>query len=104
MTYSAAGEVRDAKVILQNVMEMLKEGLLSTLLPHNVTTREKIHREMDMNHIAKQIERDAFDIDYYIDFILATLATVCCPIRDKDILDVRKMTNTTNKVRKCGYH
>ncbi|CAL8121366.1 unnamed protein product [Orchesella dallaii] len=92
----------DTKEVLLDLMEMLKEGLLSTLLPHNHTVRQKILREMELTHISHQIEGGYFDLDHYLDLILATLAMVCCQVRDREILDCRKMTHKPSKVRKIS--
>ncbi|CAL8119711.1 unnamed protein product [Orchesella dallaii] len=94
----------DTKEVLLDLMEMLKEGLLSTLLPHNHTVRQKILREMELTHISHQIDGGYFDLDHYLDLILATLAMVCCQVRDREILDCRKMTQTFQSSKNFGTH
>lgn len=100
------------------------------MLPHNVKLKSKIDLELDQGKVSNEIDNDAFDFEvkypqentsfnaetplsvsitilgtvfllqHYMAYILDTLVQLCCPIRDKEIAEIRTLDLPSQQVKK----
>lgn len=52
-----------------------------------------------MARIEKDIDRHIFDLRHYMQLVLGTLASQCCPMHDQQILNIRRMELPSHQIR-----
>jgi len=65
------------------------QKLQQCLLPHHSRMRARIEEVLDMQLIAQKIEHDAFDLHYYIGFIVTVMSSLCAPARDEEVARIK---------------
>ncbi|XP_076467122.1 T-complex protein 11-like protein 1 [Babylonia areolata] len=73
------------------LIEEVKEVLLMLLLPQHVRLRAQIMEVLDMELIQQKMENDAFDIFYYANYVVGTMARLCAPVRDQRVAALRDL-------------
>ncbi|KAL4233545.1 T-complex protein 11 [Mactra antiquata] len=63
----------------------VKEGLLSILLPQHDRLKSQIEEVLDTDLIKQKMENNAFDIYYYSGFVVTIMSKLCAPARDDRI-------------------
>ncbi|XP_068623106.1 T-complex protein 11-like protein 1 [Battus philenor] len=88
-------EYKRALVLLEDV----KQGLFSILLPHHVTLREMIEEVLDNDFIKQQAENNSLDFHKYANFVVDLMAKLAAPARDEMIQNITKLTDTVDIFR-----
>nr|KAG5711122.1 hypothetical protein BaRGS_004766 [Batillaria attramentaria] len=73
------------------LIEEVKESLLSLLLPQHVRLRTQVLEVFDMDLIRQKMENDAFDIFFYANYVIGTMARLCAPVRDEHVARLREL-------------
>lgn len=73
------------------LIEEVKESLLALLLPQHVRLRAQIMEVLDMDLIRQKINNEAFDIYFYADYVIGTMARLCAPIRDERVASLKEL-------------
>ncbi|KAL8606787.1 hypothetical protein ACOMHN_049616 [Nucella lapillus] len=73
------------------LIEEVKEALLMLLLPQHVRLRAQIMEVLDMDLIRQKMENEAFDIFYYANYVVGTMARLCAPVRDEHVAALRDL-------------
>lgn len=73
------------------LIEEVKEALLMLLLPQHVRLRAQIMEVLDMELIRQKMENEAFDIFYYANYVVGTMARLCAPVRDERVAALRDL-------------
>lgn len=73
------------------LIEEVKESLLSLLLPQHVRLRTQVLEVLDMELIHQQMENDAFDIFFYSNYVISTMARLCAPVRDEQVARLHEL-------------
>uniref|UniRef100_T1IQ07 T-complex protein 11-like protein 1 n=1 Tax=Strigamia maritima TaxID=126957 RepID=T1IQ07_STRMM len=81
------------------LLNEIKEGLLSLLLPHHTKIKEQINEVLDVDLIHHQAENDALDFNYYAQYIISVMAKLCAPIRDEKIRELMTITDVVAMYR-----
>lgn len=76
-----------AVVLIQEV----KEGLMSILLPQHVRLKTQLNEVLDTELIEQKLENDAFDIYYYAEYVINIMSKLCSPARDERIGKLREI-------------
>ena len=66
------------------------QSLLSLLLPQHVRLRAQVLEVLDMDLIRQKIQNDAFDIFYYANYVVGTMARLCAPVRDERVAALKE--------------
>lgn len=74
------------------LLEDVKQGLLSLLLPHNNKLKQQINEVLDIDLIRQQAEKGALDFQYYAQYVISVMSRMCAPVRDEEIRDLMKIT------------
>ncbi|GCB61644.1 hypothetical protein scyTo_0009376 [Scyliorhinus torazame] len=77
----------------------IKESLLSFLLPGHTRLRNQINEVLDLELIKQEAENGALHIPKLADFIIGMMGTLCAPIRDDDIKNIRDITDVVELFR-----
>lgn len=80
-----------AMVLLNDV----KEGLMSLLLPQHSRLRTEIEEVLDVDLIKQQAEKGVLDFQKYANFVLSVMARLCAPIRDQRIQELMTVTEVS---------
>ena len=64
--------------------------MLSLLLPQHVRFRAQIDEILDLDLIKQKIDNNAFDIYYYSNYVIGTMAKLCAPIRDEQVAALKE--------------
>ena len=67
------------------------QSLLSLLLPQHVRLRAQVLEVLDMDLIRQKIQNDAFDIFYYANYVVGTMARLCAPVRDERVAALKEV-------------
>lgn len=74
-------------------LSLLIQTLLSFLLPGHGRLRSHIEEVLDLPLIQQQAENRALDISHLSQFIIGMMGSLCAPCRDKDINELKEITN-----------
>ncbi|KAM6962147.1 T-complex protein 11-like protein 2 [Tautogolabrus adspersus] len=76
-----------------NLLEEIREILLSFLITGNNRMRTQITDVLDMDLIRQQADNDAVDIQGLASFIITTMGKFCAPVRDEEIKKLQESTD-----------
>lgn len=88
-------EYKQALVLLEDV----KQGLFSILLPRHTRIREMIEEVLDTEFIQQQAENNSLDFHKYAKFVIDLMAKLAAPARDEMIQNITTMTDTVDIFR-----
>ncbi|XP_050551784.1 T-complex protein 11-like protein 1 [Spodoptera frugiperda] len=88
-------EYKQALVLLEDV----KQGLFSILLPRHTRIREMIEEVLDAEFIQQQAENNSLDFHKYASFVIDLMAKLAAPARDEMIQNITKLTDTVDVFR-----
>ncbi|CAH0663852.1 unnamed protein product [Spodoptera exigua] len=88
-------EYKQALVLLEDV----KQGLFSILLPRHTRIREMIEEVLDADFIRQQAENNSLDFHKYASFVIDLMAKLAAPARDEMIQNITKLTDTVDVFR-----
>ncbi|XP_075982121.1 T-complex protein 11-like protein 1 [Anticarsia gemmatalis] len=88
-------EYKQALVLLEDV----KQGLFSILLPRHTRIREMIEEVLDGEFIKQQAENNSLDFHKYASFVIDLMAKLAAPARDEMIQNITKLTDTVDIFR-----
>ncbi|KAG6440320.1 T-complex protein 11-like protein 1 [Manduca sexta] len=88
-------EYKQALVLLEDV----KQGLFSILLPRHVRIREMIEEVLDTDFIKQQAENNSLDFHKYAKFVMDLMAKLAAPARDEMIQNISTLTDTVDVFR-----
>ncbi|XP_013171425.1 PREDICTED: T-complex protein 11-like protein 1 [Papilio xuthus] len=88
-------EYKQALILLQDV----KQGLFSILLPRHKRIREMIEEVLDHDFIKQQAENNSLDFNKYATFVVDLMAKLAAPARDDMIQNISKLTDTVDIFR-----
>ncbi|XP_061717282.1 T-complex protein 11-like protein 1 [Cydia pomonella] len=86
---------KQALVLLEDV----KQGLFSILLPRHTRIREMIEEVIDSDFIKQQVENNSLDFDKYAKFVIDLMAKLAAPARDEMIQNITTLTDTVEIFR-----
>ncbi|NXH66095.1 TCP11 protein, partial [Hydrobates tethys] len=81
------------------LLQEIKEALLSLLLPRHNQLRSQIEEALDMELIRQEAEHGALDIHGLTMYVLGTMARLCAPIRDEEVRGVQSLTDPAQLLR-----
>ncbi|XP_040975623.1 T-complex protein 11 homolog isoform X2 [Aquila chrysaetos chrysaetos] len=81
------------------LLQEIKEALLSLLLPRHNQLRSQIEEALDMQLIRQEAEHGALDIHGLTTYVLGTMARLCAPIRDEEVQGLQSLTDPTQLLR-----
>ncbi|NXA18553.1 TCP11 protein, partial [Ibidorhyncha struthersii] len=81
------------------LLQEIKEALLSLLLPRHHQLRSQIEEALDMELIRQEAEHGALDIRGLTTFVLGTMARLCAPIRDEEVQGLQSLTDPAQLLR-----
>lgn len=82
------------------LLEDIKQNLFSCLLAQHSRLKEEIEEVLDSELIKQQVENNTLDFQYYANFVISMMAKLCAPVRDENVRDLAKETDTVNVFRK----
>ncbi|XP_046970835.1 T-complex protein 11-like protein 1 [Vanessa cardui] len=88
-------EHKQALVLLEDV----KQGLFSILLPRHTRIKEMIEEVLDTEFIKQQAENNSLDFQKYASFVIDLMAKLAAPARDEMIQNITTLTNTVDIFR-----
>ncbi|CAG5054260.1 unnamed protein product [Parnassius apollo] len=88
-------EYKQALILLEDV----KQGLFSILLPRHTRIKEMIEEVLDGDFIKQQAENNSLDFDKYAKFVIDLMAKLAAPARDEMIQNITKLTDTVDIFR-----
>ncbi|XP_073954544.1 T-complex protein 11-like protein 1 [Choristoneura fumiferana] len=88
-------EYKQALVLLEDV----KQGLFSILLPRHTRIREMIEEVLDTEFIKQQAENNSLDFHKYAAFVIDLMAKLAAPARDEMIQNITTLTDTVEVFR-----
>ncbi|NXJ88584.1 TCP11 protein, partial [Corythaixoides concolor] len=81
------------------LLQEIKETLLSLLLPQHNQLRSQIEEVLDMELIRQEAEHGALDIRGLATYILGTMARLCAPIRDEEVRGLQSLADPAQLLR-----
>ncbi|KFQ79249.1 T-complex protein 11, partial [Phaethon lepturus] len=81
------------------LLQEIKEALLSLLLPRHNQLRNQIEEALDMELIRQEAEHGALDIHGLTMYVLGTMARLCAPVRDKEVQRLQSLTDPAQLLR-----
>ncbi|NXI65205.1 TCP11 protein, partial [Anseranas semipalmata] len=81
------------------LLQEIKEALLSLLLPRHNQLRSQIEEALDMELIRQEAEHGALDIRGLTMYILGTMAMLCAPVRDEEVRGLQSLTDPAQLLR-----
>ncbi|XP_072945318.1 T-complex protein 11-like protein 1 isoform X2 [Epargyreus clarus] len=88
-------EYKQALVLLEDV----KQGLFSILLPRHTRIKEMIEEVLDTDFIKQQAENNSLDFHKYAKFVIDLMAKLAAPARDEMIQNITTLTDTVEVFR-----
>ncbi|CAH4001920.1 T-complex protein 11-like protein 1 [Pieris brassicae] len=86
---------KQALVLLEDV----KQGLFSILLPRHTRIKEMIEEVLDRDFIKQQAENNSLDFQKYAKFVIDLMAKLAAPARDEMIQNITQLTDTVDIFR-----
>lgn len=81
------------------LLEDVKQGLFSILLPRHTRIREMVEEVLDSDFIKQQAENNSLDFNKYATFVIDLMAKLAAPVRDEMIQNITKLTDTVDIFR-----
>ncbi|KFQ60332.1 T-complex protein 11, partial [Pelecanus crispus] len=81
------------------LLQEIKEALLSVLLPWHNHLRSQIEEALDVELIRQEAEHGALDICSLTVYVLGTMARLCAPIRDEEVRGLQSLTDPAQLLR-----
>ncbi|KAL4713415.1 hypothetical protein ACJJTC_010400 [Scirpophaga incertulas] len=88
-------EYKQAIILLEDV----KQGLFSILLPRHTRIREMIEEVLDNEFIKQQAENKSLDFNKYARFVIDLMSKLAAPARDEMIQKITTLTDTVDIFR-----
>ncbi|VVD00337.1 T-complex protein 11-like protein 1 [Leptidea sinapis] len=88
-------EYKQALILLEDV----KQGLFSILLPRHTRIKEMIEEVLDRDFIRQQAENNSLDFQKYAKFVIDLMAKLAAPARDEMIQNITTLTDTVDIFR-----
>ncbi|XP_059061041.1 T-complex protein 11-like protein 1 isoform X1 [Achroia grisella] len=88
-------EYKQALILLEDV----KQGLFSILLPRHTRIKEMIEEVLDGEFIKQQAENNSLDFNKYAKFVIDLMAKLAAPARDEMIQNITILTDTVDVFR-----
>lgn len=84
-----------AVLLLQEVKTMLQ----SLLLPGHVRLRAQMDEVLDMELIQQEVDHGALDLHRLAGYIIDTMASLCAPVRDREVGALRELKEPVELLR-----
>ncbi|XP_074019636.1 T-complex protein 11 homolog [Numenius arquata] len=81
------------------LLQEIKEGLLSLLLPRHHQLQSQIEEVLDVELIRQEAEHGALDIRGLATYVLGTMARLCAPVRDEEVQGLQNLTDPAQLLR-----
>ncbi|NXA39605.1 TCP11 protein, partial [Eudromia elegans] len=81
------------------LLQEIKETLLSLLLPRHNRLRGEIEAALDVELLRQEAEHGALDVGSVAARVLGTMAALCAPVRDEDVRALRSLTDPAQLLR-----
>ncbi|XP_037368874.1 T-complex protein 11 X-linked protein 2-like isoform X2 [Talpa occidentalis] len=81
------------------LLNVVKEILLSLLLPRQNRLRAEIHEALDMELLTQEAEHGALDITHLSDYILNLMTLLCAPVRDEAVQNLENIRDPVQLLR-----
>eukprot|EP00075_Anas_platyrhynchos_P011586 XP_027300839.1 T-complex protein 11 homolog isoform X2 [Anas platyrhynchos] len=81
------------------LLQEIKEALLSLLLPRHNRLQSRIEEALDMELIRQEAEHGVLDICGLTTYILDTMAMLCAPVRDEEVQGLQSLTDPAQLFR-----
>ncbi|CAG9858632.1 unnamed protein product [Phyllotreta striolata] len=78
-----------------NLLEEIKQGLFSVLLPQHTRIKQQISEVLDTDLIKQQAQKGTLDFKNYAEYVISVMAKLCAPVRDDKI---RELTETVDVI------
>ncbi|OWR53233.1 hypothetical protein KGM_213764 [Danaus plexippus plexippus] len=88
-------EYKQALVLLEDV----KQGLFSILLPRHTRIKEMINEVLDHDFIKQQAENNSLDFQKYAKFVIDLMSKLAAPARDEMLQNLTSITDTVDLFR-----
>ncbi|ORE22748.1 Tcp11-domain-containing protein [Rhizopus microsporus] len=85
------------------LVQDIQKRLLSLVRP-GTTLYQRIEQGLDLDFIQQQLDQNIFDIQKTIQYVLDTMASMCAPVRDKEIEAARHLDNDPVEQIKRIFH
>ncbi|XP_075235299.1 T-complex protein 11-like protein 1 [Lycorma delicatula] len=82
------------------LLEDIKQNLFACLLAQHSRLKEEIEEVLDTELIKQQVNSNTLDFQYYANFVISMMAKLCAPVRDENVRELAKETDTVNVFRK----
>ena len=82
-----------------SVLDEIKEGLVSCLMPHNTRTLQEIEAKLDPELLKQQAEAGTIELLPYLQYCVSTMAKLCSPARDEKIKEMTGMKDVVELVK-----
>ncbi|XP_010221617.1 PREDICTED: T-complex protein 11 homolog [Tinamus guttatus] len=81
------------------LLQEIKEALLSLLLPRHDRLRRQIEEALDLELLRQEAEHGALDVGSVAARVLDTMAALCAPARDEDVRALRSLADPVQLLR-----
>ncbi|KAG8507879.1 T-complex protein 11, partial [Galemys pyrenaicus] len=81
------------------LLKIIKEILLSLLLPRQNRLRKEIQDALDMDLLTQEAEHGALDVLHLTDYILNLMTLLCAPVRDEAVQNLERITDPVQLLR-----
>nr|XP_023015221.1 T-complex protein 11-like protein 1 [Leptinotarsa decemlineata] len=75
------------------LLEEIKQGLFSLLLPQHTRIRQQISEILDSALIKQQAEQGTLDFKNYAQYVVSVMSKLCAPIRDDKITELTETSD-----------
>ncbi|XP_004685957.1 PREDICTED: T-complex protein 11 X-linked protein 2 [Condylura cristata] len=81
------------------LLKVVKEILLSLLLPRQTRLRKEIQDALDIDLLTQEAEHGALDVPHLSDYILSLMSMLCAPVRDEAVQNLESITDPVQLLR-----
>ncbi|XP_048879959.1 T-complex protein 11 homolog isoform X2 [Brienomyrus brachyistius] len=82
-----------------SLLEEVKNILQSLLLPGHVRLRAQMEEALDIGLIRQQAKHGALDLHRLGEYIVTTMASLCAPVRDPEVRQLRALSDPVDLLR-----
>ncbi|GLH00002.1 T-complex protein-like protein [Gryllus bimaculatus] len=75
------------------LLEDIKQGLLSVLLPQHTKMKQNVLEILDSKLIEQQVEAGTLNFKEYAHYVISLMGKMCAPARDEKIKELTEMTD-----------
>ncbi|CAG9823180.1 unnamed protein product [Phaedon cochleariae] len=76
-----------------NLLEEIREGLFSVLLPQHTRIKQQISEILDTDLIKQQAEKGTLDFKNYATYVVSVMGKLCAPVRDDRIQELSETSD-----------